>query len=400
MSSMLRHGVASLAFSAAALFGGTVWAQGGDQETKERLKREIMAEVEKMLRAEEDRILKSVDQMLKEEFGKLGKKQEPPKPEPGPAPKARGYLGIRPAELTDDERQELGLKDDEGGVRIAEVLPDTPAGKAGLEVDDVIVRVDGRSFDGVQGAITLIGSKGPGQKVVFSIIRDNERKDIEVTLMKHPDDPQQQQQQPQQPPPKEEQSSKPDELRDRVRKFLEKEAPPKQEQPPKEQDPTSGLEDILRRLREGQGADDMMKQMREMIEKLGAQAPDGQQMLEQFSEQLKKMLENFAPGGGEPAPNRKPYLGILVEALSEEEAKKAGIPTGDGIFVSDVREGSAAAKSGFRKGDILVKINGAKVDGESSLKTYMVGASAGDEAEFVILREGKEQVLKVTLDAR
>jgi S1-C subfamily serine protease len=400
---------------AALAWGGTALAQG-DQDAKERLKKEIVKAVEEMLRAEEDRILKSVDEMLKEEFGKLQKQPEPQQP---PARKARGYLGIRPAELSDDEREELGLKDDEGGIRIAEVLPDTPAAKAGLENDDVIVRVDGRSFEGVQGVVSLIGSKSAGQKVVFTIIRDGARKDIEVTLMRHPDDPEEQRPQPpERQPAKEENPStqKEGELRERIRKFLDKEAPPKEEKkdqsgPPGEGENPKGFEGIFRRLRDTQGIDELLQQMRDLIEKMGGQAPDAQQMLEQLNEQIRRMIEGLGEGRREPAPEpapapapkadtRRPYLGVLVEPLAAEEAKKAGLGEGEGLYVSEVREGSPAAKAGLRKGDILVRLRGNPVKGELSLRQLMSSSKAGDKIEITVLREGKEIALQATLGAK
>lgn len=404
MKSIICFVVASLA-TFAALGGGRVWAQG-DQDAKERLKREILKAVEEMLRVEEERILKSVDQMLKEEFGKLQKRDPEPAP-PAPPRRARGYLGIRPAELSDMEREELGLKDDEGGVRIAEVLPDTPASKAGLENDDVIVRVDGRSFEGVQGVVSLIGSKGPGQKIVLTVIRDGARKEIEVTLMRHPEDPEEQGRSPSDQQPAREgnpQAQEEGELRQRVRKFLDKEAPAKDEKKDQPNSREDGLEGILRRFREGQGLEEILQQMRELIEKLGGQGPDARQMLEQLNDQIRRMLEG--PGENRRAPSqpkadaRRPYLGILIEPVGAEDAKKAGLGEGEGLYVSEVREGSPAAKAGLQKGDIVVRLQGRTVKGEATLREILANAQVGDKLEIQVLREGKERTFEATLGAR
>lgn len=388
-----------------ALGGGMAWAQGGDQDAKERLKKEILKAVEEMLRVEEERILKSVDQMLKEEFGKLQKQDPVPAPQ-SPARKPRGYLGIRPVELSDLEREELGLKDDEGGVRIAEVLPNTPAAKAGFETDDVIVRVDGRSFEGIQGVVSLIGSKSPGQKVVFTVIRDGTRKDIEVTLARHPEDPEEQRPLPpeQQPAREENPSTQEGELRERIRKFLDREAPRRDEKKDQSSPPEDGMEGLFRRLRDSQGIEEILQQMRELIERIGSQAPDAQQMLEQLNEHIRRILEGRVekrPGPATPKTDaRRPYLGVLIEPLGAVEARRAGLGEGEGLYVSDVREGSPAAKAGLQKGDIIVRLQGRSVQGEATLRELMSNAKVGEKVEIQVLRNGKEHTFQATLGAR
>jgi S1-C subfamily serine protease len=65
----------------------------------------------------------------------------------------RPYLGVQVEEDTDL---------DSGGARIEQVLDDTPADKAGLEDDDVIVEVDGRAIHGPRGLSEALAKKDPG----------------------------------------------------------------------------------------------------------------------------------------------------------------------------------------------------------------------------------------------
>src|SRR3569832_614674 len=61
---------------------------------------------------------------------------------------ARGYLGVGVAELTDDRVKALHLKDDQG-VEVKHVEENTPAAKAGLKEDDVILEVNGKPVESI-----------------------------------------------------------------------------------------------------------------------------------------------------------------------------------------------------------------------------------------------------------
>jgi S1-C subfamily serine protease len=156
------------------------------QDDKEKLKKEILQKVEEMIKAEEARILKQIEELLDRELAK--KPDEPPKPKPDEPPKKqRGYLGVRPGELTDDDRQEFKIKEDEGGVKIAEVIPETAAdGK--LEADDVILQVNGEKVSDVPGLIAAVQKSGAGSEITFSIVREGKRMEVKLKLGVHPDD--------------------------------------------------------------------------------------------------------------------------------------------------------------------------------------------------------------------
>lgn len=88
----------------------------------------------------------------------------------------RGYLGIRPQELDDGLRRALKLKT-AYGILISEVLPNTPAEKAGLKIGDVIIEVDGQLVISVEQFRNLIASIKPGTQITLKIIREG----IELT---------------------------------------------------------------------------------------------------------------------------------------------------------------------------------------------------------------------------
>jgi len=93
----------------------------------------------------------------------------------------RGYLGIRPQEVTEAIRQAIKLSDTRG-VLVSEVLSATPAEKAGVRVGDVIVEVNGVKAVGVERFRQSIADMQPGAKVRLTIVRNGRRMQIEAKL--------------------------------------------------------------------------------------------------------------------------------------------------------------------------------------------------------------------------
>jgi len=70
-----------------------------------------------------------------------------------------------------------------GGCLITYVDPDGPAGKAGLQVNDVIIEVDGYAVKSASDLITYIEKyKSPGDTILLTVLRDTATFEIELTL--------------------------------------------------------------------------------------------------------------------------------------------------------------------------------------------------------------------------
>ena len=108
----------------------------------------------------------------------------------------RGYLGIRMDDkpVPTSNADFLGLKD-ENGVTVNEVMPGSPAEKAGVLSGDVIVSIDGQKVEDFTKLRLAISSKRPGSDVKFGIVRFNtetkkgERKEVVAKLERLPDNP-------------------------------------------------------------------------------------------------------------------------------------------------------------------------------------------------------------------
>jgi serine protease Do len=97
-----------------------------------------------------------------------------------------GYLGVGVVDLTDDRVKALKLKDD-SGVEVRKVDENSPASKAGLKEDDVVLDVNGKTIDNIEQFQSTIGEIQPGTKVNLTIWRDGAKRTIAATLAERPD---------------------------------------------------------------------------------------------------------------------------------------------------------------------------------------------------------------------
>jgi serine protease Do len=66
--------------------------------------------------------------------------------------------------------------------RIEEIIPGSAAEKAGLQVNDVIIRFDGQKLEKREDLQLLIGGKRPGDEVTLEVRRDDQTLALKVTL--------------------------------------------------------------------------------------------------------------------------------------------------------------------------------------------------------------------------
>ena len=97
----------------------------------------------------------------------------------------RGWLGVQIQDISQDIANSLKLKDTKGAL-VNEVLPDTPAAKAGFKAGDAIVTVDGQAVESPRDLSLKIAKSAPGKSVKVSYWRDGAMHDTEVVLGTQP----------------------------------------------------------------------------------------------------------------------------------------------------------------------------------------------------------------------
>lgn len=92
-------------------------------------------------------------------------------------------------------------------------------------------------------------------------------------------------------------------------------------------------------------------------------------------------------------------LGVQVQQLTSNDAKALGLPTVVGALVQDVVPGSAAAKAGIERMDVIRSVNGKPVHTSSDLPPLIGGLAPGSKVKLGVVRDGREREVTVVLGA-
>jgi putative serine protease PepD len=90
------------------------------------------------------------------------------------------------------------------------------------------------------------------------------------------------------------------------------------------------------------------------------------------------------------------YLGVTPKDGSASD----GSATRAGAEVTSVGDGTPADKAGLEEGDVIVAVNGERVESADSLVGHVREKSTGDEVTLTVLRGGKSLEIKATLAAK
>ncbi|HJS75677.1 MAG TPA: DegQ family serine endoprotease, partial [Vicinamibacteria bacterium] len=97
----------------------------------------------------------------------------------------RGFLGVTIQPVDEEIAESLGLPSEEGAL-VANVVQGGPADKAGVRAGDVIVSIDGHDIAHVKELTRKIADLSPDAKAELVVLRDGQRKNLEVRIGKTP----------------------------------------------------------------------------------------------------------------------------------------------------------------------------------------------------------------------
>jgi len=94
-----------------------------------------------------------------------------------------------------------------------------------------------------------------------------------------------------------------------------------------------------------------------------------------------------------------PRLGVQAHELEDDGlASYFGAKKGEGVLVLSVEEESVAGKAGVQSGDIISKIGDEKIDDVSDVRDALRDYDEGEQFDITVMRHGKAQSLKATMD--
>jgi serine protease Do len=99
---------------------------------------------------------------------------------------SRGWLGVGYQEVNAELAESFDLEEIRG-VLVTEVVPDSPAAQAGVEVGDVIERIGELETNTANDLLNAIASASPGTESTVVVLRKGERLTLSATLDERPD---------------------------------------------------------------------------------------------------------------------------------------------------------------------------------------------------------------------
>jgi serine protease Do len=100
---------------------------------------------------------------------------------------AKGEVwGGKGARVTGNAYMGVELDPDAKDCRIRIVAPGSPADKAGLRADDIVIMCDGKKINAKEELATVIGTKSPGNTVAMQVRRGSESLTLNIVLGKRP----------------------------------------------------------------------------------------------------------------------------------------------------------------------------------------------------------------------
>ena len=88
---------------------------------------------------------------------------------------------------------------------------------------------------------------------------------------------------------------------------------------------------------------------------------------------------------------------LVDQSFLDSEGKNLGIDELGGVYVASVLDGGAASEAGIRKGDIILDIDGVKLEQASTLQEQVAKHRPNDKVNLSVKRDGKVKQMEVTL---
>lgn len=97
---------------------------------------------------------------------------------------------------------------------------------------------------------------------------------------------------------------------------------------------------------------------------------------------------------------RRGQLGVMIQDLTPDLAQALGIEAEGGAIISQVVPGSAAAAAGLTVGDVIVAVDGTRIEGSGDLRNLIGMTQPGRSVTLSVLREGRSLSVRALIGKR
>lgn len=255
---------------------------------------------------------------------------------------------------------------------VIQLLPESPAEKAGVKVGDVLTKVQGTEIAKFEDMLVVLRDKKIGQKLAFTVTRDGKSIDFETRLTPRPGSNQQM-------PTvwlgvtgKNNDDGKPELL------TISKDSPAEKA--------TLKAGDVVMKVNEEDAS--TYEELVKMIQ--ASEAGDKVKLEVARGEGTLIVDVELANRPSREAPARSNAIMGIQGANAKDE----------GAALTSITEGGPSEKAGLKRGDVVVKIDDKKVANYQALISEIRSRQPEDEMKVVVKRGEKELVKTVTLGDR
>jgi len=94
------------------------------------------------------------------------------------------------------------------------------------------------------------------------------------------------------------------------------------------------------------------------------------------------------------------WLGVGIQDVTPELKEYYDLKSDSGVLVTEVYEGQPAERDGIEQGDVIVSVEGKKIEDARDLSATIAGLPVGKTVDIRVVREDRERTVQVTLGRR
>jgi serine protease Do len=110
-----------------------------------------------------------------------------------------------------------------------------------------------------------------------------------------------------------------------------------------------------------------------------------------------ELAENVVKQLAEFGEARRGWLGVRVQPVTDDVSTSLGLPNAKGALVSGVVKGGPVENGPIRPGDVILTFDGKAVNEMRDLPRVVAESPVNKEVDVIIMRDGKQETVKVTL---